>query len=111
MRTICEECSGYVAEQEVDFSLHGVSLGKFQAQVCQGCGERVFSEHVANEIDQRAKEQGLWNLGARTKVNKLGSSLAVILNKRVTDFLKIAKGKEVFIYPESKSRLIVEIQE
>ena len=104
---ICER--GKLENKKVDFSLYGISLGRFAAQVCSKCGEIFFSEEVSDEIDNEAKKRGLWGLEAVTKIGKVGNSFDVKINKKIAEFLSLKKGEEVRIYPEGKEKLVIEI--
>lgn len=108
-RKACEECGKDVIEKKVHFSLYGEDLGTFPAEVCSGCGEEVFDEATSEEIDRRAKEKGLWGLEAQTKVMKIGSSYAVIINKKIADFIGLEQGKPALIHPESRGKIIIEV--
>ncbi|MEK6841229.1 MAG: hypothetical protein AABW57_01255 [Nanoarchaeota archaeon] len=110
-RKICEECSGKIEKKLIDYILLGKILGKFEAEVCNKCGEQVFDEDVSDKIEKRAKESGLWGLQAKVKVNQVGNSIAVTVTKPISEFLNLKKGKDVLIYPENKHKLIVEIPE
>jgi len=55
----CANCnSNKVRIRKVDFKVHDISLGKFEAEVCSDCGEEVFSEEVSDQIDKIAEEKG-----------------------------------------------------
>ncbi len=103
----CSECGGKVEKKKIDFSIYGISLGKFDAEVCQKCGEEVFDEKVSEQIDKKAKDLDLWSLGKKTKVIKAGNSLAIRIPKKLADFLKLKPGQEVFSHPD-KNKLIIE---
>ncbi|MCK4589587.1 MAG: hypothetical protein KAT77_04030 [Nanoarchaeota archaeon] len=106
----CWECkTGKYSYKNVDFSVHGISLGKFKAKVCNKCKDTVFDEKVSDKIDALAKKKGLWGLESHTKVGKVGNSLDIKIAHKVAKFLELKKGEEVTIYPESKNRLIVDI--
>ena len=105
----CWECGRKMAHKKVDYSLYGVSLGKFPALVCDKCNETFFSEETSREITKTAKEKGLWGLGTKTKIGQAGSTLDIRLNKRLIEFMGLKKGEEVTIYPESKNKLIISI--
>ena len=98
-----------MVNKKVDYSLYGISLGKFPAQVCDKCNETYFSEETSREITKKEKEKGLWGLGYKTKIGQAGSTLDIRLNKDLIKFLDLKKGEEVTIYPESKNKLIVTI--
>jgi hypothetical protein len=108
-RKICEECKGKIERKKVDYELYGISLGKFDAEVCSECGEVIFDESVSDLIEQKAKEKGLWGLEAHTKIGESGTTLDIRLPKKVIEFLKLKKGKEVWVRPESKNRLVVDV--
>ena len=105
----CWECNGTYKVKEVDYSLYGISLGKFKAKVCSKCNDTVFSEEASKEIEKIAKDKGLFGLESRTKVGKVGNSLDVKINNKIASFVNIKKGEEVIVYPESKKKIIVEI--
>ncbi|MDP4012934.1 MAG: YgiT-type zinc finger protein [Candidatus Nanoarchaeia archaeon] len=106
---ICEK--GLLKKQKVDFLLYNENLGKFDAEVCNNCGEKFFDEETSAKIDEKAKKNGLWGLEAHTSVGVAGNSLDIRLNKNIVKFLGVKKGSLVNIYPESKKKLIIEVSE
>lgn len=106
---ICEECGGKIMRREADYVFLGESLGKFMADVCAKCGEKVFDEDTFSRIERVAKERGLWGLAAKSKVSKVGNSVAVTISKKIADFVSLRKGEEVKVYPEDKRRIIIEV--
>ncbi len=109
MRTKCDECGGKIIKKKIDYSIFGVSLGKFPAEVCKKCGEICFDENTSRKMTEIAKEKNLWNLETKTKVGKVGDTLDVRFNKRLIEFLNLKKGEEVTIYPENKKKIIIEV--
>ena len=107
-RKICEECGGKVVKKNVDYIHLGQLIGKFDAEVCMQCGEKVFNEEVFDKIEQIIRKKGLWGLAAKAKVNKLGNSVAITINKKIADFVNLKKGEEVRVYPEDKHRIVIE---
>lgn len=108
-RKTCEECGGEIERRNVEFKLYGESVGLFPAEVCVKCGEEIFDEKTSDKIDEAVKRRGLWGLGAGAKVIQVGSSTAVVVNKKIADFLKLKKGELVYVHPESKHKLVMEI--
>ncbi len=106
-RTKCEECNGKIILKNVEVSIHGISLGKFPADVCSKCGEEVFEEKISSEIENLSKARGLWGLDRKVKIVKIGNSLAVRIPKPISDFLGLKDGKEAILHPE-KNKLIIE---
>jgi len=103
---LCEQ--GTMKRTKAPFSMYGILLGEFEADVCNMCKEVVFTEIASDEIDQIAKEKGLWGLESKTKVGKVGNSIDVKIAKNLAEFTGLKKGEEVRIYPESKNKLIIE---
>lgn len=104
---MCEK--GNLTKKQVEYKLYGVSIGKFDAEVCDKCGETFFDEDVSRKMTKIAKEKGLWGLQARTKIGQAGTTLDVRLPKKIIDFLNLKKGEEVTIYPEDKNKIIISI--
>ncbi len=104
---ICEK--GNLKKERVPYRLYGELIGTFDAEVCDACKEVFFNEETSRKITAATKAKGLWGIGARTKIGQAGSALDIRLPKKIIEFLKLQKGEEVTIYPESRNRLIVEV--
>lgn len=102
---LCEK--GGLKEKKIDYELYGVLLGRFNAEVCNACGETFFDEKVSKKMTELAKEKGLWGLHATTKIGQAGSTLDIRLPKKIINFLNLKKGKEVTIYPEGKNKMVI----
>ena len=108
--TKCYLCGkGLLKKQKTEFSLYGVSLGMFDAEICNICHEKFFDEKASEEIDAVAKQKGLWGLEAETTIGQAGDSLIVRIHKPLAEFLKLKKGGKVRIRPEDKRHVLVEI--
>ncbi|MEK6858226.1 MAG: hypothetical protein AABX39_06580 [Nanoarchaeota archaeon] len=108
-RTKCEECGGKISKKNVEFKLYEESVGFFPADVCSKCGEEVFDEETSDKIDEATKEKGLWGLESKAKITEVGSSIAVVINKRIAQFIGLKKGEEVYLHPESRSKISIEV--
>ena len=106
-RKICEECGGTVVHKKVPYSLYGVELGEYPAEVCKSCGEVVFDEHVSDAIEAMTKRKGLYGLGVKTKVGKVGNSLDIRIGKEIVEFTQLKKGEVVTVIPESKKKIVI----
>ena len=107
--TTCWECGKEMIKKSVDYKLHGVSLGKFPAFVCEKCNETIFSEETSRNITAIAKQKGLWGLQAKTKIGQSGKTLDIRLPKKIIEFMKIKKGVEATITLENKNTLIITV--
>lgn len=105
----CWECNGRMKDKKIDYFLYGVKIGNFPAKACEKCGEAYFNEETSKKITQIAKRKGLWGLQAKTKVGKVGTTLDIRLPKKIINFLKLKKGEEITIYPETKNKLVISI--
>ncbi|MBI3032694.1 hypothetical protein HYY69_04420 [Candidatus Woesearchaeota archaeon] len=102
---ICEK--GNLHDKKVAYTLYGVSLGKFNAQVCSACGEIFYDEEESKKMTALAKKKGLWDLKAKTKIGEAGTTLDIRLPKKIIEFLELEKGKEVEMLPEGKNKLVI----
>lgn len=105
----CIICSGETIQKNVEYKESGVSLGNFSANVCQKCGETYFNEKTAEKIQQKSKQMGLFGLAKKAKVAEIGNSIAIRIPKEIAEFLKLKKGREVIIFPESKNEIHITI--
>lgn len=108
-RLKCEECGGKIVKKIVDYDYIGEHIGRYEAEVCSKCDEIVFDEDISNKIEKKVKEMGLYGLGASTKVGIAGSSLVIRITKKLAEFLKLEKGEDVTVYPESKKKIVIEV--
>ncbi|MBI5393093.1 AbrB/MazE/SpoVT family DNA-binding domain-containing protein [Candidatus Woesearchaeota archaeon] len=102
---ICEK--GNLQQKKVEYKLYGISLGVYAAEVCNLCKETFYNENESRKMTESAKKKGLWGLKARTKIGEAGSTLDIRLPKKIIDFMRVQKGREVEIEPLGKDKLIV----
>lgn len=106
----CVICDGKLEEKLVEHKEFEVSLGKFKAMVCSKCNEVFFDSDVVDEIQAKSKKLGLFGLSSKkTKVAKVGNSLAIRIPKEIADFVNLKKEEEVRIIPKSKKEIVFEI--
>ena len=104
----CDECrKGKMIKKHIDYVLLGVKLGKFDAFVCQHCGETVFSGGTFAEIEKIAKAKGIWGLARKTRIGTSGNALDVKLPKSLVGFMHLEKGQEVTIEPVDQKKFQV----
>ncbi len=104
---MCEK--GELKSKEIEERMFDIYIGKYQAEVCTNCGESFVDERAFSEIEKRAREIGIWGLFRKVKVSKSGNSLVVTIPKDIVEFVGIEKGREILIYPEGKSRVVMEM--
>ncbi|MDP6293640.1 MAG: AbrB/MazE/SpoVT family DNA-binding domain-containing protein [Candidatus Woesearchaeota archaeon] len=105
----CIFCGGGIKRQKVAYAEFGVPLGRFDAFVCQKCGEEFFDEATADKIQAASKKAGLFGLGRKVKIAELGNSFAVRIPKDLAKLIKLKKGQEVSITPDGKKAFRIEV--
>lgn len=104
---ICPLCDGKLVNERKKYIFLEEVVGVFECEICSKCGEEFFKRDVCLEIEKKVKEKGLWNLKCKTKINKIGNSFGLLVNKRIVDYMKLRKGDEVVVFPEGKNRFVV----
>lgn len=89
--------------------MFGVSLGTYDGEVCDNCGETFLSSKSMDQLETRAKELGLWGLASKVKVVRSGNSLVVRIPAPLARYLKIKGGQEVLVAPDKERRLVLEL--
>lgn len=108
----CPICgSGELKKGEIEEEMFGISLGRYNAEICDKCGESFIDEVTMRAIEQRAKELGIWGIGKKIKVVRSGDSLAIRIPGDIAKLFNLHEGKEVFLYPEGTTKLTLEIME
>ena len=88
----CVMCNGKLEDRTIDREEFGISLGKFKAKVCLKCGEIFFDSKTVDKIQLKSKELGLFGISSRkTKIAKVGNSLAVRIPKEIAIFANLKK--------------------
>ena len=73
--------------------------------MCPVCEETIFEGAVSKQIEEKAKEAGIWGLARKTHIGTSGSSLDVKVPKAIAEILKLRKGREVIIEPTGKNKI------
>ena len=105
----CILCNGQLEKKEVEHKELGVSLGKFQALVCNKCNEVFFDEDSAEKIQKKSKELGLFGIAKKTKVAMVGNSLAIRIPKEIAEFVGLKKEGLIKLIPKSKKEILIEL--
>jgi len=104
----CVMCNkGEFKQKMIEYNEFGVSLGKYKANVCVKCGESFFDSETARKIQEKSKSLGLFGLAKRTRVAKVGNSLAIRIPKEIAEFVKLKKEEEVRIIPRNQNEIII----
>ena len=104
---ICEK--GTLKKGKIEEEMFGISLGKYDGEICDKCGESFLDESAVKKIEAKAKDVGIWGLAKNIKVIKSGNSLSVRIPAKIARFLNIKEGEDVILYPEGKNKIVVEV--
>jgi YgiT-type zinc finger domain-containing protein len=104
---ICEK--GTLKKGKIEEQMFGVSLGTFDGEICDECGESFLDEASMKKVETKAKDAGIWGLAKNIKVVKSGNSLSVRIPAKIARFLNIKEGEDVILYPEGKKKIVVEV--
>jgi len=103
----CPICHGKLVRRKIEYKIMEERIGIFPAEICQKCGEQFFRKEISLAIEGVARDKGIWDLRSKTKVSEVGNSLAIRINKKLSNYLNLKKGEEIIINPENKQKLVL----
>ena len=107
----CTNCNmGNYEKKKIPHAFLGETIGRFEALVCNHCGETLFDSAASDKIETEVKRRGLWRLRARSKVSEVGNALDVRIPKALAKFLSLKKGQEIIIEPIDKNRIQIIVE-
>jgi len=86
-----------------------IDYGRFEAEVCDQCDERFFTEESARRIEAREQELGIWGLERRATVSYSGNSLIVRIPKDLERYLALKRGSEILVRPKGRKRIEIDV--
>ncbi len=101
-------CGKEAKEGKIRVKVYGIDIGEFEGYRCE-CGEEWFDEETVGEIEKRTKEIGIFGLALKENVSVSDDSLIIRIPKNLADFLNIKKGSKVYLKPEGKDKIIVNV--
>lgn len=106
----CPVCAGELKRRKTTYRYLDIEFGKYDADVCEKCGEAFFTEESSDAIDRRAKELEVWGLKEHTRIGYSGNSLMVRIPKDIVEFMHLKKGEAVTISPVGREKLLIEAE-
>lgn len=91
----CPYCACPLKRQMKPYLLHGVYLGRFSFLVCSVCRRTYHPPKTSSEIEEAAKEKGLWGLEGRS------DSSSIVVVTRDTSTEKLDRSMPVMVSGES----------
>lgn len=106
----CPICgSGRLKKGEIEEEMFGISLGRYDAEICDACGESFVDGATMRMIEEKARELDIWGIAKKIKVVRSGDSLAIRVPLDIAKLFNLREGKEIFLYPEGTTKLALEI--
>lgn len=106
----CAVCTvGKLRTKQVREEMFGVTIGTFEAGVCDRCREAFFTSESVDQIEIRSRELGLWGLASKVKLARSGNSLVVRIPSPLARYLKLRSGQEVMLAPDQRHRLVLDL--
>lgn len=106
----CPVCGkGKFEKGKIDEEMFGIVLGRFDAEICDNCGESFVDQDTMQRIEQKAKDLGIWGLAKKLKISKSGNSLVVRIPAEIARFLDLSEGEDIFLHPEGKKKIVLEL--
>lgn len=103
-------CGGKVKWRQDKVVIDNVDCGILDIEYCERCGEEYLPDESMEVVENKLKKAGLWGV-QRKEVNlwKSGNSVLIRIPKSIADNLNLKPDEKVTIYPEGKSKLIIDL--
>ncbi len=110
MKSRCPICEkGLMQKKQVEVEKYGLKIGRFEAEICNSCGEEIFESKEALRIEAKMKALGIWSPEHAT-LYKIGGNFAIAIRKKIAQMLGITKDSKISLVPQERARrIIVEI--
>lgn len=102
-------CGGPLVEMPFPVQLLGIDLGIRKGHVCTRCGDEFLTEETWQEIEDKAKEAGLFGLERKVRIRKSGNSLVVTIPPEIAAYIGAKKEVLVSLLPTGTSTLEIEV--
>jgi hypothetical protein len=102
-------CGGKLIGAPIHVEHLGIDFGIRTGHVCTKCGDEFLTDEVWQEIEDKAKESGLFGLEKKVKVRKSGNSLVVTLPPQIAKYIGIKRESVVSLVPSGKGKLEIEV--
>lgn len=98
-------CGGKLVKAPIHIEYFGIREG----HVCTKCGDEYLTDETWQEIEDKAKEMGLFGLERKVKIRKSGNSLVVTIPPEIAKYTGIKKETLVSLIPTGKGKIEIEI--
>ncbi len=102
-------CSGKLVKAPIHIEYFGIDFGIREGHVCTKCGDEYLTDEIWQEIEDRAKEIGIFGLERKVKIRKSGNSLVVTIPPEIAKYTGMKKETLVSLIPTGKGKIDIEI--
>jgi hypothetical protein len=102
-------CGGTLVKAPMHVEYFGVDFGIREGHACTKCGDEYLTDEVWQEVEDKAKELGLFGIERKVKVRKSGNSLVVSIPPEIARYLGIRKESLVSLVPTGKRKIEIEV--
>jgi len=92
---------------EVEF--FGINFGIKKIEMCTKCESKYISDDIYKEVEEKAKELGLFGLERKVKVTKSGNSLVIRIPPDIAKFAGLKYQDILSILPIAKGKFEVKV--
>lgn len=102
-------CGGKLVEAPMPIEYFGIDFGIRDGHVCTECGDEYLTDEICQEIEDKAKELGIFGIEKKVKIRKSGNSLVVTIPPQIAKYVGIKKETLVSLIPSGKGKIEIEI--
>ena len=103
-------CGGTLKKSHTQVEFFGIDFGIRECEVCTKCYSESLDEKTLEEIEKEVKKKKLFGLEKQVQVTKSGNSLVIRIPPEIANFAGVNYKDIIRIYPVSKKRIELEIQ-
>lgn len=102
-------CGGKLVITPIHIEYFGIDFGIRKGHVCAKCGDEYLTDETWQEIEDKAKELGIFGIERKVKVRKSGNSLVVTIPPEIARYVGITREVLVSLLPVGKRKIEMEI--
>ncbi len=102
-------CGGKLVKAPIHIEYFGVDFGIREGHVCTSCGDEYLTDEIWQEIEDKAKELGIFGIEKKVRIRKSGNSLVVTIPPEIAKYAGIQKETLVSLIPSGKGKIEIEV--
>ena len=102
-------CGGKLVKAPIEIEYFGVDFGIREGHVCTNCGDEYLTDELWQEVEDKAKELGIFGIEKKVKVRQSGNSLVITIPPEIAKYVGIVKETLVSLLPAGKRKVEMQI--